>query len=115
MGDIFMREPVEGFVQGHGIGRGERAIGFAVGRNHACGAKRGRAQPELRPDLPCEGGDGCLAAGAGDGGYGGGLRRIKTRSCGAEGLSHIGRHDQRRAGQWLCRCAFCDNRHRAGL
>ena len=110
MGDVIAREPVEGFMQGHGVRRGERAIGFALGRDDARRAKGGGAQSKLRPDLSCESRNGCLAAGTGDGGDGGGLRWVKTRGgCGESG-AHIRRHDQRRARQRLFGRAFGDDR-----
>ena len=67
-------------MQVNRIGRGQRAIGLALRRDHADGADARRLKAERRPDLPGEGRDRGLAAGAGDGGDGRGLLRIESRS-----------------------------------
>ncbi len=68
MRDALARQLIERAVQVDRIGRGQRTVGFALGRHNADGADTGGRQTERFPDLAREGGDRCLAAGAGDGG-----------------------------------------------
>ena len=79
MGDALAGQLIERAVQFDRIGRGERAVFFAPRRDHADGADAGGVKPERGPDLPREGGDRGLAAGAGDRGDGAGLAREKFR------------------------------------
>ena len=66
MRHAFAGELVERAVQRHRIGRGERAIDLARRRDQPDGADAGGLLAERGPDLAREGGDRCLAAGAGD-------------------------------------------------
>ena len=65
MGDLVLRELVQHAMQCHRIGCRQRAIGGAIRPDDAGGAKRRGTMAERGPDLPHEGGDRCLAAGAG--------------------------------------------------
>ena len=73
--DALGRQLRQRLVQGHGIGRGQRAVDAAVGLDQADGAERGGLVAERGEDLAREVGDRGLAAGAGDGDDGRGLRR----------------------------------------
>ena len=73
-------EIVERSVQADRIGRRQRAIDRAAGRDEAERAERGGRQAERRPDLPREGRDRGLAAGAGDRDDRLGLARIEPRA-----------------------------------
>ena len=94
MGDAFARQRIERAVQLDRIGRGERAVFFALRRDHADGADAGGLASERGPDLPGEGGDRGLAAGAGDGGDGGGLAREKLRRRQSERAPRVGHLDE---------------------
>ena len=65
VGDAGIRQFPQQLVQGDRIGRRQRAIVVAARRHHAGGADRSGGIAGLLPDLPGEGGDRCLAAGAG--------------------------------------------------
>ncbi|MGY3331765.1 hypothetical protein ACVILI_004782 [Mesorhizobium sp. USDA 4775] len=65
VGDTGIGQFPQQLMQGNRIGRGQRAIVVAAGRHHAGGADRSRGIARLLPDLPGEGGDRGLAAGAG--------------------------------------------------
>ncbi len=75
MSDALARQLIEGAMQFDRVRRGERAVGFPARRHHADGAEAGGGVAEVRPNLPGEGGDRGLAAGAGDGGDGSRLAR----------------------------------------
>ncbi len=77
MGDALAGQLIEHAVQFDRIGRGERAVFFSPRRDDADGADAGGGKPERGPDLPREGGDRGLAAGAGDRRDGAGLAREK--------------------------------------
>ena len=70
-------------VQGHRIGRGERALGPAAGALQAQRAEAGGADAEPIPDLPGEAGDRGLAVGAGD-------RRREGRLAAVEAGGELG-------------------------
>ena len=74
MGDAVVGEFGQQPVQRDRIGRGQRAIVVAAGRDDAGGADAGGGMAGLLPDLAREGGDRGLAAGAGDGDHGCRLR-----------------------------------------
>src|SRR5438105_10008754 len=63
--DALAGERVEGAVQFHRIRRGERAVDLATRRHDTHRADARRPMPERGPDLPREGNNGGLAAGAG--------------------------------------------------
>ena len=79
MGDAGIGKFGEQLVQLDRIGRGERAIVVAAGRDDAGRADAGGGVPALLPDLAREGGDRGLAAGAGDGDHGCRLARKDAR------------------------------------
>ena len=79
MGDAVAGERIDRTVQLDRIRRGQRAVGLAARRDDADRADAGRAETQRAPDLPREGRDRRFAAGAGDGGDGFGLARIKFR------------------------------------
>ncbi len=82
MRDAFAGECVDRTVQRDGVGRRQRAVSFTARRNDTDRADACGAMTERGPDLPCERSDRRLAAGAGDGGNGARLTRIKF--CGDE-------------------------------
>ena len=90
MRDALARQRIERAVQLDRIGRGQRAVFFPSWRDHADGADAGGWQAERGPDLPREGGDRGLAAGAGDGGDCCGLAREKARRGQCERAARIG-------------------------
>ena len=79
MGDAVVGEFREQLVQRDRIGRGQRAIFVAAGRDDAGRADAGRRLAGLLPDLAGEGGDRGLAAGAGDGDHRVGLAAEEAR------------------------------------
>ena len=97
MGDALARDLVELPMQRDRIRRRQRAVDGALRRHQPDGADAGRGMPEPLPDLPREGGDRGLAAGAGDGGDGRGLARKKSRRGQRQRAARIGRDDERHA------------------
>ena len=81
MGDALVGKRVQGAVQVDRIGRGQRAVRLPLRGDDADRADAGGLVTERRPDLPGEGGDRGLAAGAGDRRDGRGLAGVKAR-CG---------------------------------
>ena len=79
MSDAFARDLIELPMQRNRIRRGQRAVDRALWRHEADGPDARGFMPEPLPDLAREGGDGCLAAGSGDGGDGRRLFREKPR------------------------------------
>ena len=79
MRDALACQLIERAVQLDRIGRGQRAVFFAPGRNETDGADAGGLSTERAPDLPREGDDRGLAAGAGDRCDGAGLTREEFR------------------------------------
>jgi len=69
VGHAFTRELIERAVQRDRIRRGERAVDLARRRNEPDGADARRLITERAPDLPCEGSNGSLSTGAGNGDY----------------------------------------------
>ena len=92
--DAFVGEFREQAMQRDRIGRGQRAIFVAAGSDDAGRADAGRRLAVLLPDLPDEGRDRRLAAGAGDGDHRAGLpaeearRRQRQRQPGVVDLDH---------------------------
>ena len=76
--DALGRQLGQRLVQRDGIGRGERAVDAAVGLDEADGAERGGLAAERGEDLAREVGNRGLAAGAGDGDDGLGLRADRS-------------------------------------
>ncbi len=114
MADALSRQPVEGAMQLDRIGRGQRAVALALGRDHADGADAGGLQAERGPDLAREGGNRRLAAGAGDTGDGSGLTRKKLRRRERQRAAGIGdRHEGNAVGEALG-TLLGRHRHRAG-
>ena len=112
MRDAVARDLVELSMQRDRIGRGQRAVDGALRRYQPDGADAGGGMPEPLPDLAREGGDRGLAAGAGDGGDGRGLLRIKLRRGQRQRAARIGRGHERH-GQALRRM-IAGNRDGAG-
>src|SRR3972149_1217973 len=76
MRDALARQSIERAMQFDRIGRGQRAVSFALGRYDADGADARRLQSQRRPDLARESGNRGLAAG---GGHAGDLDAGETR------------------------------------
>jgi hypothetical protein len=91
------RNVVELPMQRDRIGCGQRAIDGAPWRDQTDGADAGRDMAELLPDLPREGGDRGLAAGAGDADDRRGLLGIEFRRGKRQRTARIGGRDERRA------------------
>src|SRR5262249_60648264 len=75
VGHAVASEFVERAMQRHRVGRGERAVVLALGRDEPDGADAGRGLSRRGPYLACERGDRGLAARPGDGGDAPGLFR----------------------------------------
>ena len=110
VGDAGARQLVERLMQRDRIGRRQRAVDFERPRDDAERAERGRLAAGRRPDLPREGGDRGLAAGAGDGDDAIGLTRIEARRGVGQRRARVGDLDERRVAR---RRAFADDRRRA--
>ena len=115
MSDAGIGEARERRVQFDGIGRGERAVPLLRRRHEPDRSDARGGEAERRPDLPGEGGDRGLSAGAGDGGDDCGLPREEFRRRKRERAAHIGRQHQRDiVGQGRGRSALREDRDRAG-
>ena len=79
MGDSLAGECVDRTMQLDRIRCGQRAVNLAARRDDTDGADAGRAKTQRAPNLPRKRRDRRFAAGAGDGGDGFGLARIKFR------------------------------------
>ena len=90
MGDAVARRAVERLVQRDGIGRGQRAVGGAVGGDDAERAEARGLAAERGEDLAREVRDRGLAAGAGDRDDGLGLARIEARRRERQRAAHVG-------------------------
>ena len=93
MGHALPGKLAQGLVQGDRIGRGQRAIDFALRRDEPDRADAGRRNALLRPDLAREGRDRSFPARAGDSRDH--LRRAgkKLRRCKRERPAHIAHPD----------------------
>ena len=112
MRHALVRELGEGSVQGDGIGSCQRAVNVARGRDQTNGADARRLLAGGGPDLACEGGNGGLAAGAGD--RHDGLRLINKEPCRGERkrASRVADPDEGNVGrQRHGRHALGHNRH----
>src|SRR5258708_17598432 len=113
MGDALSRDLIELPMQRDRIRRRQRSVDGALRRHQPDGADAGRGMTEPLPDLARKGGDGSLAAGAGDGRDGCGLPRIKFRSGERQRTARIRGYDERHAQSALRRMIARD-RDRAG-
>ncbi len=97
MRDTLVRQFGKRTMQRDRIGRCQRAVDGALRRNQTDGpdTRGGIAKP--LPDLPREHRDRGLAAGAGDGGDGGWLSRIKLRGRQRQRATRIRHRDKRNA------------------
>ena len=104
MRDAVAGDLVELPMQRDRIGRRQRAVDGALRRHQSDGADAGGGMAEPLPDLPREGGDRGLAAGAGHRRDGRGLARIKFRRGQRQRAARIWRDDERHAaapcGAW---------------
>src|SRR3979409_19966 len=113
MGDAVGRDFVELAMQRNRIRRRQRSVDGALRRHQPDGADTGRGMTHPLPDLPREGGDRGLAAGAGDGRDGRRLARIKSCRRQRQRAARIGRGNERHtAGAF--RGLVARDRHRAG-
>src|SRR6185437_658201 len=94
MADAVARDFIELAMQRYRIRRRQRSVDGAPWRHQADGADAGRGMTEPLPDLPGEGRDRGLAAGAGDGGDGFGLPRIESRRGKRQRAARIRRADK---------------------
>ena len=103
MRDALARDLVELPMQRDRIRRRQRAVDGALRRDQADGADAGGGVPEPLPDLPREGGDRGLAAGAGHRRNRRGLRGKESRRGQRQRAARIGDCDERHlpaAGAW---------------
>ena len=96
--DTFVGELPQQPMQRHRIGRRQRAIFVAAGRDDAGRADAGRRLAVLLPDLPGERSDRRLAAGAGDGDHRVGLLAEEARCRQRQRQPRIGDFDHRHRG-----------------
>src|SRR4051794_16070986 len=113
MRDALARDFVQLSMQRNRVRRRQRSINGALRRHQANGAYARRFLAEPLPDLPGEGCDRSLAAGAGDGCDGGGLPWIEFCRSKRQRAARIGRGDKRHAAPALRRMIAC-HRYRAG-
>ena len=97
MRDAIARDFVELAMQRDRIRRRQRAVNNSLRRDQSDGADTGGGMTEPLPDLARKGGDGSLAAGAGDGGDCRRLLRIEFRCGQRQRAPRIGRDDKRHA------------------
>ena len=90
MRDAGFGQPIERLMQRDRVRRRQRAVNRQRPRHHADRPERGRFEAEPAPDLAHEGGDGGLAAGAGDGDDRRGLAWIEARRGSCEGRANVG-------------------------
>ena len=114
MGDALVGQFGQRLVQRDRVGRGERAIDFAIRRHYADGADARGAMAERGPDLPREGGHRGLAAGAGDGGDGGRLPAMEPRRGQRQRAPRVGDRHEHRARRQRGRRLLADNGRGAG-
>ena len=98
MRDARVGEPIEGSMQLDRVRRRQRSVDGQRARDDADRAERGGLAAERTPDLPDEGRDRGLAAGAGDGDDGFGLPREEARGGARERGAGVGDPDEGRAG-----------------
>ena len=113
MGDALARQPVERFMQRDRIGRGQRAVGRAIGRDEARRSQRRRAISHLHPDLSRECGNRRFSACPRHRDDGCRLGRIKPRSRPRERCTNIRHLYDKRARQGFVRHALRHDGERA--
>ena len=106
---------LEQAVQRDRIGRRQRAVFVAAGRDDAGRADAGRRLAVLLPDLPDEGSDRRLAAGAGDGDHRVGLLAEEARRRQRQRQPRIGDFDHRHRGRGQPGAARRDDGRSAAL
>ena len=114
MGDALAGQLRQRAVQVDRIGRGQRAVDLALPRHHADGADAGGLVAERSPDLPGEGRDRGLAAGAGHRGDHLRLARINSRGQKRQRPPGVLDFDEHRARRQRGRAALAHDRRGAG-
>ena len=116
MRDVVAGELVERAMQFDRIGRGQRAVDLASGRNEPDGADAGRRLASRFPDLARERRDRGLAAGTGNGRDGVGLVLEQARGGNGERAARIAdAHEGDAVGQRHRRHLLRHDRDRAGI